>query len=351
MMRFGFLLLLAGCSSTTNPTPQKTLIGDGTAGSTALTMVWDAGRVKQPTGLAFNPMRPEELWIVNYRDNSVITVTNPGSPTASVQDRRDPAARHFMYRPVGIDFADDDSWGTCGEGDNSQNGGTGFVGPTVFSSDPTIFATDNPLTGLGSHLDMLHASPFCMGITHEIDHAYWIFDGEHSALVRYDFKVFHPPGEDDHSDGDIRFYAIGQVKRVPNTPSHLVFDATDSQLYVADTGNARIVKLDTKSGTKGKNRSSLEPAIPYEMDGTSVVEVVPAGTLSVPSGLALHDDILYVSDNAVSRIYAFDKNGTKITQLDVDVPVGGLSGMTVGPDGKLYFVDMVNSRAHRIDVL
>jgi DNA-binding beta-propeller fold protein YncE len=310
------------------------------------TSVYTADRPRQPSSLAFNPKRPGELWIVDYKDNSAITVAADGTS----KRRTDPAAGHFMAKPTGIAFADDDTWATCGNTDNSQNGSPGFMGPAAFSADPTIFATQNPSTDLGSHLDMLHASSFCMGVAHEKDHAYWVFDGNNSALVRYDFRQFHPPGEEDHSDGEISFYAIGQVKNTSEIPSHLVLNPADMNLYVADTGNGRLVKLDITTGTPGKKRRSSEPSIPVEMDGTDVVDVVPAGTLQQPSGVALDGDILYVTDNATSRFYAFDLSGALVRYLDTELPAGSLAGITVGPDKKLYFVDMVGGSAYRIDV-
>ena len=332
-------------------TPRATLIGtgDGTPSSVTFTSVYEPDRPRQPTGLAFNPMHPEELWIVDYTDDTVVTITSPGTAQAPVQTRHDPAAGHFMHKPTGIAFADDATWATCGDNDNSQNGSTGFMGPAAFSADPAIFATQNPTTRLGSHLDMLHASPFCMGIAHERDHAYWVFDGENSALVRYDFRDFHPPGEEDHSDGVIWFYATGQVKRAPGIPSQLVYNPDDAMLYAADTGNGRVVKLDTTSGIMGQDLPTLEPSVPVQIDNATLTELVPPGTLEAPSGIALKDGIIYVSDNATSRFSAFDLTGKLVRWLDTGLPPGSLVDLTVGPDGKLYFVDMTSGRAYRID--
>ena len=331
--------------------PRGTLIGsgDGAPGSVTLTVAFEPDRPRMPTGLAFNPTRPNELWMVDHMDDTVITATDVGSPQMTSQRRKDPAAGHFMHAPTGIAFADDDTWATCGEGDNSQNGNTGFVGPAAFSADPAIFAKQNSTTGLGSHLDMLHASPFCMGIAHERDHVYWVFDGENSALVRYDFHDFHAPGEEDHSDGEIRFYATGSVKRTMGVPSHLFYSPDDAYLYVADTGNQRIVKLDTKSGTVGDELPSLEPSVPVQMNGTAVVEVVPAGVLQAPSGMLIHGNVLYATDNATSTVYAFDLAGRMLRSLTTGLAANALGDLTVGPDGKMYLLDMASGRVYRID--
>jgi DNA-binding beta-propeller fold protein YncE len=349
-MRIGSLifLLIAGCSHKDG----GFLIGkgDGSASSVTLTSIYQTDRPRSPSGLDFNPLAPDDLWVVDYQDNTVITIHQPGSASQTVEVREDPAANHFMHKPVAISFGTDNSWGVCGENDNHQWGEHNFMGPAVFSADPAIFATQNETTMLGSHLDMLHASPFCMGITHEKDHVYWAFDGMNGAIVRYDFKQFHPPGEDDHSDGVIDFYVTGQVERAAGTPSNLAFDPADAQLYVADTGHGRVVKLDTRSGAPGGKLASLEPSIPTEIVGAKLGEFVPPGTLSAPSGLALHQGVLYVTDAATSRIHAYDRSGEQLRHLDTGLPANALAGITVGPDGKLYLVDRVGSQVLRVDV-
>ena len=75
---------------------------------------------------------------------------------------------------------------------------------------------------------------------------------------------------------------MGKVKGVSGTdgtPSHVFFDADDNFLYVADTGNARIVKLDTTKGTKGGEleRQNEPLAGQAVMLDTDVEEVVAAG--------------------------------------------------------------------------
>src|SRR5262245_25118035 len=87
--------------------PRATLIGsrDGSAGSVTFTPVFEPEISHTPTGLAFNPSHPEELWIVNYLDNTVYTVLGVGTPEMNHRLQRDPAANHFMNRPTGISFA------------------------------------------------------------------------------------------------------------------------------------------------------------------------------------------------------------------------------------------------------
>ena len=123
-------------------------------------------------------------------------------------------------------------------------------------------------------------------------------------------------------------------------------------LYVADTGNSRVVMLDTTSGTIGAKVAPKEPmAQDAMMEGATLMELVPNdGTLQVPSGLEIWKDILFVSDNATSRITAFALDtGKVLNYLDTGLPAGSLMGMAFGPDGKLYFVDAKSNQVLRID--
>ncbi|WP_437975201.1 hypothetical protein WMF11_45405 [Sorangium sp. So ce295] len=328
--------------------PPGSAIGvkDGSPSSVALVSVFEPNRQREPTDLAFNPERPEDLWVVNRKDDSVIIITKPGAPDGSWVRLRDPAAAHFMDQPPAIAFGHPGTFGVCGDNDN---GGNYFMGPSLFSSDLSIFATETP-DGLGSHLDMLHSSSFCKGIAHEQANVYWVFNGNDKALDRYDFAHDHGPGHDDHSDGEIYRYAAGEVLGVEAMSSHIFYSAKEERLYVADTGHKRLLKLDPTSGVPGASFDGQEPVkVRRHMDGATLIEFVPPGTLEAPSGLEVHEDLVYVTDHATSRIYAFDTAGQVVRTLDTGLPAGSLAGITFGPDGKLYLVDMLTSRVYRID--
>lgn len=332
-------------------------IRDGSRSSVSLTVVYEPDRPRHPTGLAFNPARPNELWVVNEMDDTMLILTDPGTSDMSAQHLKDPDALHFNHKPTGIAFCGTEAcaapgspgyFGTCGENDGSQDFEMGFTGPVLWDSDPAIFAEATP-NGLGSHIDMLHDTMFCMGIAHERDNAYWVFDGDKGSLARYDFHEPHQPGGDDHSDGEIAQYAIGELARAPGIPSHLVYDGASKLVYAADTGNKRVVSLDISTATDVGPLPTMEPTVPEQWDGATLKEVVPQGMLEAPSGLALSDQLLFVTDNATGLIHAFDRTGALVRSLDTGLPSGSLAGITIGPDRKAYFVDMLTSRIYRID--
>ncbi|MGK4008323.1 hypothetical protein WMF31_37265 [Sorangium sp. So ce1036] len=321
-------------------------VKDGSPSSVVLVPVFEPDRQREPTDLAFNPERPEELWVVNRRDDSVILITRPGAPDGTAVRLRDPAASHFMDRPPAIAFGHAGTFGVCGD---SDNGGNDYMGPSLFSSDLAIFAEATP-DGLGSHLDMLHSSPFCKGIAHEQGNVYWVFNGHDRAIDRYDFAHDHGPGNDDHADGEIYRYVPGEVLGTDEAPSHLVYSAEDRHLYIADTGHRRLLKLDTTSGTPGSSFPGEETVeVRRHVDGATLVELVPPGALEAPSGIEIHDGLVFVTDHATSRFHAFDLTGQPVRTLDTGLPAGSLAGFTFGPDGKVYFVDMLSSRVYRID--
>lgn len=322
-----------------------------------------ANKLNKPRDLAFNPLRPDELWVVNFGDESVVIVHDASTDGRTSEYRKDGFAMHFMANVSAISFGADQTsigrpgtFGTAGESRNTYDeskAANDFMGPTLWSSDLTIFAMKDP-NGLGSHLDMLHCSPLSMGIAHQTANIYWVFGGLTNSIVKYDFHKDNGVGNDNHSDGEAFRYVSGQMKYAPGIPSHLFFHAADGMLYIADTGHGRIAMLDTASGTKGKALPTTEPMVGhYEMNGAILTEVVPQtfgiDGLLAPSGIEIQNELIYVSDNATGRISAFDMTGTRVNYLDTGLPPNALSGMAFGPDGKLYFVDMLQSRVLRID--
>ena len=298
---------------------------------------------------------------MNDGDDSTVIVHDASTGTPTAERRKDGYALHFMAKPSAIDFGQDattigkpGTFATCEESRNTYDdtkAPNDFMGATLWSSDLTVFAEQNP-NGLGSHLDMLHESPGCVGIAHEKDNVYWAFGGYKNEIVRYDFGKDNGIGNDDHSDGKALHYVRGLVKAVPGIAGHTFFRPEDGKLYIADTGNARIVALDTTTGTVGAKVTPKEPMAQDAMVNDAVLTEVVAndGTLQAPSGLEIRNDILYVSDNATSRITAFALDSGKVLNyLDTGLPVGALMGMAFGPDGKLYFVDATSNRVLRID--
>lgn len=304
--------------------------------------------------LEFDPAHPERLWTFNTNIHGVVIFFEPGTAQQSAEVRVDTYAQHFMAYVSAAAFGDNGNFSSCQESRDEWNVGPqppdDFMGPTLWSANLDIFAMVGqdfpPGAQEGSHLDMLHQSPLCMGIAHESANAYWASDGLRGNLVRYDFVSDHGPGGGDHSDGIITRYADATITRVANVPGHMEYDHATDMLWVADTGAGRIMRLDPSTGT---NVGSL----PGEWDGAEYTGVEGADYAPVieglanPCGLVLDAGRLFVSENATGDVIAFDLDGNELDRMHT--PAQNLMGITLGPDGHLYYADPVANEVVRVD--
>lgn len=373
----------AGAGGNSTHEDPTTAGSGGTAGSTAPVVITNATvteiattELAAPSDLAFNPYVADELWVVNHADSSATIISHASTAARSVLRRMDPeGASHFMPSPTGLAFGGrettiidaqgkpvEGTFATCPEKDE------GFMGPTLWTSDLRIFGIaksdreppfngdDTGAEGPGSHIDMLHRTPTCTGIAWEgAGNVYWTYSGSRAMFVRYDFAKDHGIGNDDHTDGSEWRYPVTGIGYVANTPSHLAWDATSKRVLMVDTGNARVIAFDPASAMKStpmsaaNNLDSLKVA--FDVTGGAVTTLIPSSFgLKKPSGLEIHDRSLYVSDTDTSTIYRFTLAGTMTGKVTLSgIKQGALAGLSFGEDGKLYFVDMVDSRVLRLE--
>lgn len=334
--------------------------GEGALGADAATWTYILGedeRLTDPRDLGFDP--DGNLWIANRSDDRTFIVSNPGTDEQEDERRKDGYAEHFMEETAAFAFEDEsgaspdygNEFGSCGESENTYNDqerANEFMGPVLWSADLDIFAEENP-EGLGSHLDMLHESPLCVGIAWESDNVYWVFDGASDTIVRYDFQDDHDVGQDDHSDGIIYRLTEPTVERVEDAPGHMMIDPATGLLYVADTGGGRVLRLDTASGERGKDiRTQQEPVEDYaKWEGVEWTELV--SDLDQPGGLAFRDGTLYIAEFGTGILHAYDTDGKELQTLDTDRGGGAIYGIEIGPDGKLWVIDNSAPAVYRLD--
>jgi DNA-binding beta-propeller fold protein YncE len=269
------LLALAACSSAPSQTaPQGVpLLGAGhhsVPAAQILVFKTDSGGLNAPTDLAFNPQAPDQLWITNHTDHSMVIFQQMGSATQSWSKPTGPEGQHFLAKPAALAFGMAGRLATAEDEDQITQPTTPgtFMGPTLWSSDLSVFDG-----GIASHYGMLHNSPLSVGIAWDHDNVYWVFDGTHSSLTRYDFHAGHPLGGSDHSNGEVARFVEGGVARVAGVASHLKVDHDTHLLYVADTGNNRIAVLDTTTGTRGKAIvPNYDGDLQYEMTGATLTD-------------------------------------------------------------------------------
>ena len=331
-------------------------------GTNTFTVVGSATQnLTAPHDLDFVPSRPNEWWVLNKEANgaSVVIFYNAGKPNQSHQLRRDSHNDHFMARSVAISMGDNDRFGSAQEIKNTAAPTSTFMGPALWSSDTSIFARiyqNNWVTGqpLGSHIDMLHQSPFGMGIAHDNANVYWYFDGYNGNICKYDFSTPHGIGEDDHSDGKIYRYSSVSVTRKPNVPSHLALDKPNKWLYIVDGGGNRILRLKTDNGSAGSNltvpSTSNEPLAEYKEWTGATMEVLVTTGLTAPSGIDVKNGRMIVSDNATGEIYLYNVSTMPVQLLGkINTGSPGVMGVRIDNANKIWFVNNTTRQLVRID--
>jgi hypothetical protein len=335
--------------------------------SVLLTQIADSSDgLNIPRDLGFNPDEEGQLWIVNRADDSVTILFDAGTSSQQSQHLIDPYAEHFMEEVSSITFGDTGTFGTCQESRNTYNGfapGDDFMGPTLWSSDLDIFANSNPEavgyltrlygehTDLGSHLDMLHENPLCMGIEWQTENIYWVFDGNTGSITRNNFHVDHGVGFDDHTDGVIGRYVEGEVLREPDVPSHLKFGPEHRFLYIVDSGNNAIKKLDIYSGETGDYLPVTElRTVHYMVDDAAITTVINGEDhdMEVPSGITIINGIIFITDNKTGVIFAFDMDGILLDTYNTGLDEGALMGIYGASEDDLWFVDAVDNAVYRL---
>ncbi len=312
-----------------------------------------------PRDLAFNPVRPTELWTVNRAFDGTVILFDAGTDNQVIEVRADAYGNHFMEEVSAIAMGDNGLFGTTQESLNRYNNQVPidqanlFMGPALWTTDLDIYAQvyQNHPTLLGSHMDMLHESPLTMGMAHEVDNVFWVFDGFYGNIVRYDFREDHGPGEHDHSNGIVRRYYEAEVKRVANVPGHLIMDKVNGILYICDTGNKRILSLDTRTGNVtgfgNIDGSQQEPLVEYSRVGNVTIKELVTSGLERPCGIELHNNRLFVTDNQTGDIVAYSLQGEELGRIETNA--SSIMGITIGPEGKLWYVDASKDQVVRVD--
>jgi sugar lactone lactonase YvrE len=329
--------------------PTIPALGNGmhTPASVRVTVVAsDADELDRPRDLAFNPEAPEQLWILNNGSSSITIVRNAGTPERDSVRNVGRGNTHFMARPSALAFGAPGIFATSQETDEVTERGAppDFMGPTLWDSNYDLFDS-----GDDSHIDMLHNSPNAVGIAWEVDNVYWVVDGAHRCLTRYDFQEPHPRSGTDHRSANVRRYANGMLTYTENVSAHAVFDATQGRLYVSEPGANRVAMFDPSAAEMGARILPNYDGSQQRMMGGGTLETFidgAANELRKPSGLALVGDTFYVTDNETSRVVAFDRMGRRVDWLDLssEVQTGGLMGIAVDARGWIYLTDAIGNR-------
>ncbi|TKB83891.1 MAG: hypothetical protein E8D43_11525 [Nitrospira sp.] len=152
----------------------------------------------------------------------------------------------------------------------------------------------------------------------------------------------------EHDSGD-----GGPARRARlNFPSAVAVDRAGN-LYIADTMNHRVRKVDAATGII-TNVAGTGQARYSGDDGPAV-----SAAINEPTGLAVSDEALYIADQSNNRVRRVDlatgviTDGTAAYSGDqvsaVQASLAGPSGVALGGDGVVYVADTFNSRIRSVD--
>jgi sugar lactone lactonase YvrE len=146
------------------------------------------------------------------------------------------------------------------------------------------------------------------------------------------------------------------LKALLNFPTAIAVDQ-DGHLYIADTMNHRVRRVDAKTGLISTLAGVGQPR--FSGDGGPSVN---AG-LNEPAALAVHGTRVYIADQSNNRVRMIDVATEIITTVAgtglagyngdgmpaAEASLAGPSGVAVGADGTLYIADTFNGRIRGVD--
>ena len=161
------------------------------------------------------------------------------------------------------------------------------------------------------------------------------------------------------ASGSERFHGDGgpATEATLNFPSAVAVD--DKSLYIADTMNHRVRKVDLHSGLI----TTIAGTGQHRLSGDGGPAV--AATLNEPCAVALDGKgNLYIADQSNNRIRRVNFSSGMIAtlagtgeatyggdgMLATEASLAGPSGLALGPDGALYIADTFNGRIRRVDL-
>ena len=323
--------------------------------------------LNNPRDLDFNTYQSDmnELWVINENSatfdsnfgGSTVTFYNVGTDSQWTDYRKDSYSGHFMHTASAIAFSDNGGFANTLDIQDANGNPSGyFSGCSLWESDTSVYARVNQNgPELGSHWDMLHQSPFSVGIAAETANIYWLFDGFHNTIAKYNFQEPHSDhehGGEDHSDGLVYRYDEVVVERVSGLSSHMVIDQGSDLLYVCDTGNNRIIRMNINSGSINYSLTPYGENIEgyYSMHNAEYETVIDSGLIN-PTGIDIYNNYLLVSDYSNGEIIIYNieqqNNLQEIQRIQTNLS-NDVMGIKVGPDGSIWYVCTNSNKLYQI---
>ncbi len=347
----------------------QTQIDDYLSGVPLLVVKGNAttNKVSSASDLEFNPKKTTDLWVLNKSNSNtgseMVIFSNAGQTSQTSVVKKDGNAYHFMCNAAGMAFGANGNLSTTSNRLDDNHDGSTFTGPTLWNSSLTVFGATPTGGQNGTHIDMMHMNPYSTGIAFDptpamlppsgtaSGNAYWVFDGYNKNIALNDFVVPHCTGCSPHGDGQIYVYGQVSVTRDVNVPSHMELDRTTGILYICEASSGKILWMDTKVGTKGSAMSANETYKRWAMNGASFGTAVTG--LTKPCGVAIDASKkrLIVSDNSNGDIIIYNISVPKapVELGRIKTNASGIMGLTIAPDGKIWYVNFNSNTVVRVD--
>ena len=132
----------------------------------------------------------------------------------------------------------------------------------------------------------------------------------------------------------------------------MILDDSLGFLYIADTGNQRILKFNVNSGNYSYDLTPYgESLSEYYMMENAEWEVYISQELEKPSGIDIYDDRLVISDYASGHIIIYDISTTPPYELGrIDTgSENNIMGIKIDNNQKIWYVSYNDNNVVRID--
>tara|TARA_B100001113_G_C20828423_1_gene499928 strand:- start:58 stop:639 length:582 start_codon:yes stop_codon:yes gene_type:complete len=132
----------------------------------------------------------------------------------------------------------------------------------------------------------------------------------------------------------------------------MVLDHSNDMLYICDTGNQRIIRMNINEGEIGSELDPYGENIEgyYSMIGADFETVIDSGLVS-PTGIDIYNTFLLVSDYSNGEILIYDLEPTNqfqlIHRLETHI-IDDIMSIKIGPDGTIWFVSTDANELYQI---
>ena len=190
----------------------------------------------------------------------------------------------------------------------------------------------------------------------------WVADIDNSRVLRWDNATTLASGQPANAvlgQPDFTTTSAGATQGKLNLPEGLFID-NNGTLWVADTGNNRVLRFDNAAGkANGANADAVLGQIDFVSNGSAMTQTSLAAPNSITGNSA---GSIWISDSGNNRVLRFDVAASKANGGNADGILGSASftsltsaattrtgmdtptGVTIDPEGRLHVADGINDR-------